>query len=104
MQRIWRRFVNSLKRSSCRSDVLRFSGKTMREMNDYNRRLIEEFRANGGKVSGQFEHTPNRRQVKPGPSGSRSRWEVLKRVWRLGMEHPPLRASVTHRRACPKWR
>src|SRR5712692_5563666 len=27
-------------------------------MNDYNRRLIEEFRANGGKVSGQFEHTP----------------------------------------------
>ena len=26
-------------------------------MNDYNRRLIEEFRANGGKVSGQFEHT-----------------------------------------------
>ena len=30
----------------------------MREMNDYNRRLIEEFRANGGKVSGLFEHTP----------------------------------------------
>jgi deazaflavin-dependent oxidoreductase (nitroreductase family) len=27
-------------------------------MNDYNRHLIEEFRANGGKVSGQFEHTP----------------------------------------------
>jgi deazaflavin-dependent oxidoreductase (nitroreductase family) len=30
----------------------------MREMNDYNRRLIEEFRAYGGKVSGYFEHTP----------------------------------------------
>jgi len=42
---------------------------------------------------------PNRRQVKPGPSGSRSRWEVLKRVWRLGMEHPPMRASATNRRA-----
>ena len=27
-------------------------------MNDYNLHLIEEFRANGGKVSGQFEHTP----------------------------------------------
>ena len=27
-------------------------------MNDYNRHLIEEFRANGGKVSGQFEYTP----------------------------------------------
>ena len=27
-------------------------------MNDYNRHLIEEFRANGGKVNGQFEHTP----------------------------------------------
>jgi deazaflavin-dependent oxidoreductase (nitroreductase family) len=27
-------------------------------MNDYNRRLIEEFRAHGGKVSGYFEHTP----------------------------------------------
>ena len=27
-------------------------------MNDYNRRLIEEFCAHGGKVSGYFEHTP----------------------------------------------
>ena len=27
-------------------------------MNDYNRLLIEEFRANEGKVSGQFAHTP----------------------------------------------
>jgi deazaflavin-dependent oxidoreductase (nitroreductase family) len=27
-------------------------------MNDYNRRLIEDFRAHGGKVSGEFEHTP----------------------------------------------
>jgi deazaflavin-dependent oxidoreductase (nitroreductase family) len=30
----------------------------MREMNDYNRRLIEEFRANGGKVGGMWEGTP----------------------------------------------
>jgi deazaflavin-dependent oxidoreductase (nitroreductase family) len=27
-------------------------------MNDYNRRLIEEFRANGGKVGGMWEGTP----------------------------------------------
>jgi deazaflavin-dependent oxidoreductase (nitroreductase family) len=27
-------------------------------MDDYNRRLIEDFRAHGGKVSGEFEHTP----------------------------------------------
>ncbi len=27
-------------------------------MNDYNRRLIEEFRTHEGKVSGYFEHTP----------------------------------------------
>ena len=26
--------------------------------NDYNSQLMEEFRANGGKVSGTFEHTP----------------------------------------------
>ena len=48
---------------------------------------------------GLYPDAPNRRQVKPRPSGSRSRWEVLKRVWRLGMEHPPMRASVTNRRA-----
>jgi deazaflavin-dependent oxidoreductase (nitroreductase family) len=30
----------------------------MEEMDDYNRRLIEDFRAHGGKVSGDFEHTP----------------------------------------------
>jgi len=28
------------------------------EMNDYNRRLIEEFRAHGGKVGGMWEGTP----------------------------------------------
>ena len=33
-------------------------GRTGREMNDYNRRLIEEFRANGGKVGGMWEGTP----------------------------------------------
>jgi hypothetical protein len=27
-------------------------------MNDYNRRLIEEFRAHGGKVGGMWEGTP----------------------------------------------
>ncbi|HEY7020756.1 MAG TPA: nitroreductase/quinone reductase family protein [Ktedonobacterales bacterium] len=30
----------------------------MREMNEYNRRLIEDFRAHGGKVSGDFANTP----------------------------------------------
>jgi deazaflavin-dependent oxidoreductase (nitroreductase family) len=30
----------------------------MRAMDDYNRRLMEEFRANGGKVRGEFAHTP----------------------------------------------
>ncbi len=30
----------------------------MTNRNDYNRQLIEEFRANGGKVSGTFDHTP----------------------------------------------
>src|SRR2546422_4251869 len=34
------------------------TGRNMREMNDYNRRLIEEFRANGGKVGGMWEGTP----------------------------------------------
>jgi deazaflavin-dependent oxidoreductase (nitroreductase family) len=34
------------------------TGRIMREMDDYNRRLIEDFRAHGGKVSGEFEHTP----------------------------------------------
>ncbi len=48
---------------------------------------------------GVTRQLPNRRQVKPRPSGSSSRWEVLKRVWRLGMEHPPMRASATNRRA-----
>ena len=65
--------------------------------------VIEEMRTQP-MWAGLEAVAPNRRQVKPGPSGSRSRWEVLKRVWRLGMEHPPLRASVMHRRACPKGR
>ena len=30
----------------------------MTTRNDYNRQVIEEFRANGGKVSEPFEHTP----------------------------------------------
>src|SRR6266852_5303098 len=30
----------------------------MTNRNDYNRHVIEEFRANGSKVSGPFEHTP----------------------------------------------
>jgi deazaflavin-dependent oxidoreductase (nitroreductase family) len=30
----------------------------MEEMDEYNRRLIEDFRAHGGKVSGDFERTP----------------------------------------------
>ena len=30
----------------------------MTNQNDYNRQVIEEFRANGGKVSGSWEHTP----------------------------------------------
>jgi deazaflavin-dependent oxidoreductase (nitroreductase family) len=30
----------------------------MTTRNDYNRQVIAEFRANGGKVSGPFEHTP----------------------------------------------
>jgi len=30
----------------------------MTEMNDWNRRITEEFRANGGKVGGQFEGAP----------------------------------------------
>ena len=30
----------------------------MTNRNDYNRQVIEEFRTNGGKVSGPFEHTP----------------------------------------------
>jgi hypothetical protein len=30
----------------------------MTNRNDYNRQVIEEFRANGGKVSGPYEHTP----------------------------------------------
>jgi deazaflavin-dependent oxidoreductase (nitroreductase family) len=34
------------------------TGRAMREMNDYNRRLIEDFRAHGGKVSGEFARTP----------------------------------------------
>ena len=34
------------------------TGRAMREMNDYNRRLIADFRAHGGKVSGEFENTP----------------------------------------------
>src|SRR5439155_14987001 len=34
------------------------TGRTIREMNDYNRRLIEEFRAHGSKVGGMWEGTP----------------------------------------------
>ncbi len=30
----------------------------MTNRNDYNLQVIEEFRANGGKVSGPYEHTP----------------------------------------------
>ena len=30
----------------------------MNNLNDFNQELIEEFRANGGKVSGQFSGTP----------------------------------------------
>ena len=30
----------------------------MTNRNDYNRQVIEEFRTNGGKVSGSWEHTP----------------------------------------------
>lgn len=30
----------------------------MPDMNEFNRRIIEEFRANGGKVGGQFENIP----------------------------------------------
>jgi hypothetical protein len=30
----------------------------MAEMNDFNAKVIEEFRANGGKVGGQFEGAP----------------------------------------------
>ena len=30
----------------------------MTNPNDYNRQVIEEFRANGGKVGGMWEHTP----------------------------------------------
>lgn len=30
----------------------------MTSPNDYNRQIIEEFRANGGKVGGMWEHTP----------------------------------------------
>jgi deazaflavin-dependent oxidoreductase (nitroreductase family) len=32
--------------------------RIMEEMDEYNRRLIEDFRAHGGKVSGEFERTP----------------------------------------------
>lgn len=32
--------------------------RIMEEMDEYNRRLIEDFRAHGGKVSGDFERTP----------------------------------------------
>src|SRR5260370_3108623 len=34
------------------------TGGIMTNRNDYNRQVIEELRANGGKVSGPFEHTP----------------------------------------------
>jgi len=34
------------------------TGRNMREMNDYNRRLIEEFRTHEGKVGGMWEGTP----------------------------------------------
>src|SRR5438270_13642432 len=57
-----------------------------------------------GEQPGQGQAQPNRRQGKPGPSGSSSRWEVLKRVWRLGIEQPPLRASLIKCRAWPKGR
>ena len=30
----------------------------MAEMNDWNAKIIEEFRANGGKVGGNFEGAP----------------------------------------------
>lgn len=30
----------------------------MADVNEFNRRIIEEFRANGGKVGGQFENIP----------------------------------------------
>jgi len=30
----------------------------MSDMNDFNRVVISEFRANGGKVGGQFENMP----------------------------------------------
>jgi deazaflavin-dependent oxidoreductase (nitroreductase family) len=30
----------------------------MSERDEFNRKLVEEFRANGGKVSGMFENTP----------------------------------------------
>jgi deazaflavin-dependent oxidoreductase (nitroreductase family) len=36
----------------------RHKGGTMSDMNDWNKAIIEEFRANGGKVGGQFEGAP----------------------------------------------
>jgi deazaflavin-dependent oxidoreductase (nitroreductase family) len=33
-------------------------GSDMAEMNDWNTKIIEEFRTNGGKVAGQFEGAP----------------------------------------------
>jgi deazaflavin-dependent oxidoreductase (nitroreductase family) len=33
-------------------------GGIMTSSNDYNRQIIEEFHANGGKVGGMWEHTP----------------------------------------------
>ncbi len=46
----------------------------MTDANDWNRQIIEEFRANEGQVGGQFAGAPSSSSPPPGPgAGSRGR-------------------------------
>ena len=54
--------------------------RTIREMNDYNRRLIEEFRAHGGKVGGMWEGTPLLLLTTRAANAARLPWDICPRA------------------------
>ncbi len=49
-------------------------------MNDYNRRLIEEFRAHGGKVGGMWEGTPLLLLTTRAANAARLPWDICPRA------------------------
>src|SRR5581483_8555010 len=50
--------ISSLNKKRCQHNSASMTGAAMSERNDFNRQLIEEFRANRGKVSGRLANSP----------------------------------------------